>query len=107
MAHLAGGCCVVATTESVVEFLGLRGGTDEKNVRERRWSGKQDAETRYIIPEVLRYVHDRAPSGHLSVMKTLHKVRERFHWMKCSGSLKECCQNVRSAQLVMGYRRSL
>ncbi|GFW72910.1 retrovirus-related Pol polyprotein from transposon 412 [Trichonephila clavipes] len=32
------------------------------------------------IPEVLKELHGSPPGGHFGVMKTLHRVRERFFW---------------------------
>ncbi|GFU89327.1 retrovirus-related Pol polyprotein from transposon 412 [Trichonephila clavipes] len=45
------------------------------------------------IPEVLKELHGSPTGGHFSVMKTLHRVRERFFWGKVRADVEQWCKS--------------
>ncbi|GFW09580.1 retrovirus-related Pol polyprotein from transposon 412 [Trichonephila clavipes] len=45
------------------------------------------------IPEVLKELHDSPTGGHFGVMKTLHRVRERFFWGKVRADVEQWCKS--------------
>ncbi|GFW21873.1 retrovirus-related Pol polyprotein from transposon 412 [Trichonephila clavipes] len=45
------------------------------------------------IPEVLKELHGSPTGGHFGVMKTLHRVRERFFWGKVRADVEQCCKS--------------
>ncbi|GFW66577.1 retrovirus-related Pol polyprotein from transposon 412 [Trichonephila clavipes] len=45
------------------------------------------------IPEVLKELHGSPTGGHFGVMKTLHRVRERFFWGKVRADVEQWCKS--------------
>ncbi|GFU24444.1 hypothetical protein TNCV_2264111 [Trichonephila clavipes] len=45
------------------------------------------------IPEVLKELHGSPTGGHFGVMKTLHRVRERFCWGKVRADVEQWCKS--------------
>ncbi|GFU05307.1 retrovirus-related Pol polyprotein from transposon 412 [Trichonephila clavipes] len=45
------------------------------------------------IPEVLKELHGSPTGGHFGVMKTLHRVRERFCWVKVRADVEQWCKS--------------
>ncbi|GFY16361.1 retrovirus-related Pol polyprotein from transposon 412 [Trichonephila clavipes] len=45
------------------------------------------------IPEVLKELHRSPTGGHFGVMKTLHRVRERFCWGKVRADVEQWCKS--------------
>ncbi|GFV91653.1 hypothetical protein TNCV_4762181 [Trichonephila clavipes] len=45
------------------------------------------------IPEVLKELHGSPLGGHFGVMKTLHRVRERFFWGKVRADVEQWCKS--------------
>ncbi|GFW72432.1 hypothetical protein TNCV_3796601 [Trichonephila clavipes] len=45
------------------------------------------------IPEVLKELHGSPTGGHFGVMKTLHRVRERFCWGKVRANVEQWCKS--------------
>ncbi|GFW19896.1 hypothetical protein TNCV_3561991 [Trichonephila clavipes] len=45
------------------------------------------------IPEVLKELHGSPTGGHFGVMKTLHRVRERFCWGKVRADVEQSCKS--------------
>ncbi|GFV89785.1 retrovirus-related Pol polyprotein from transposon 412 [Trichonephila clavipes] len=45
------------------------------------------------IPEVLKELHGSPTGGHYCVMKTLHRVRERFFWGKVRADVEQWCKS--------------
>ncbi|GFV78977.1 retrovirus-related Pol polyprotein from transposon 412 [Trichonephila clavipes] len=45
------------------------------------------------IPEVLKELHGSPTGGHFGVMKTLHRVRERFCWGKVRADEEQWCKS--------------
>ncbi|GFX85048.1 hypothetical protein TNCV_4998771 [Trichonephila clavipes] len=45
------------------------------------------------IPEVLKELHDSPTGGRFGVMKTLHRVRERFFWGKVRADVEQWCKS--------------
>ncbi|GFT49814.1 retrovirus-related Pol polyprotein from transposon 412 [Trichonephila clavipes] len=45
------------------------------------------------IPEVLKELHGNPTGGHFGVMKTLHRVRERFFWGKVRADVEQWCKS--------------
>ncbi|GFT44050.1 retrovirus-related Pol polyprotein from transposon 412 [Trichonephila clavipes] len=54
------------------------------------------------IPEVLKELHGSPTGGHFGVMKTLHRVRERFCWGKVRADVEQWCKSVMPVQLRKG-----
>ncbi|GFX47043.1 hypothetical protein TNCV_316651 [Trichonephila clavipes] len=48
---------------------------------------------RFRIPEVLKELHGSPTGGHFGVMKTLHRVRERFFWGKVRADVEQWCKS--------------
>ncbi|GFT10349.1 retrovirus-related Pol polyprotein from transposon 412 [Trichonephila clavipes] len=45
------------------------------------------------IPDVLKELHGSPTGGHFGVMKTLHRVRERFFWGKVRADVEQWCKS--------------
>ncbi|GFU66226.1 retrovirus-related Pol polyprotein from transposon 412 [Trichonephila clavipes] len=45
------------------------------------------------IPELLKELHGSPTGGHFGVMKTLHRVRERFFWGKVRADVEQWCKS--------------
>ncbi|GFX21614.1 hypothetical protein TNCV_1400281 [Trichonephila clavipes] len=45
------------------------------------------------IPEVLKELHGSPTGGHFGVMKTLHRVRQRFCWGKVRADVEQWCKS--------------
>ncbi|GFW36318.1 retrovirus-related Pol polyprotein from transposon 412 [Trichonephila clavipes] len=45
------------------------------------------------IPEVLKELHGSPTGGYFGVMKTLHRVRERFFWGKVRADVEQWCKS--------------
>ncbi|GFW24233.1 retrovirus-related Pol polyprotein from transposon 412 [Trichonephila clavipes] len=60
-------------------------------IRIRGWKDIQVAISTSSIsyPRVLKELHGSPTGGHFGVMKTLHRVRERFCWGKCSTGYRD------------------
>ncbi|GFY12053.1 retrovirus-related Pol polyprotein from transposon 412 [Trichonephila clavipes] len=43
------------------------------------------------LSTVFKELHDSPTRGHLGVMKTLQKVRERFYWNNVQSDVKQWC----------------
>ncbi|GFV77070.1 retrovirus-related Pol polyprotein from transposon 412 [Trichonephila clavipes] len=56
------------------------------------------------IPEVLKELHGSPTGGHFGVMKTLHRVRERFCWGKVRADGNSGASPVMPVQLGRGQR---
>ncbi|GFX75971.1 retrovirus-related Pol polyprotein from transposon 412 [Trichonephila clavipes] len=44
-------------------------------------------------PKVLKELHGSPTGGHFGVMKTLHRVRERFFWGKVRADVEQWCKS--------------
>ena len=65
----------------------------------RTWESEDGKETilqlmlpRALVPTVLRTLHNNKLGGHLGVMKTVAKVRERFYWVGWQKDIEEWCR---------------
>ncbi|GFW13804.1 hypothetical protein TNCV_1670201 [Trichonephila clavipes] len=75
--------------------------SDEKNGVLYRKFESEDGKTfrwqlvlpRSRIPEVLKELHGSPTGGHFGVMKTLHRVRERFCWGKVRADVEQWCKS--------------
>ncbi|GFY07046.1 retrovirus-related Pol polyprotein from transposon 412 [Trichonephila clavipes] len=54
------------------------------------------------IPEVLKELHGSPTGGHFGVMKTLHRVRERFFWGKVRADVEQWCKSCDSCSTRKG-----
>ncbi|GFU65766.1 hypothetical protein TNCV_5059001 [Trichonephila clavipes] len=56
------------------------------------------------IPEVLKELHGSPTGGHFGVMKTLHRVRERFCWGKVRADVEQWCKSCDACSARKGQR---
>ncbi|GFX47569.1 retrovirus-related Pol polyprotein from transposon 412 [Trichonephila clavipes] len=56
------------------------------------------------IPEVLKELHGSPTGGHFGVMKTLHRVRERFFWGKVRADVEQWCKSCDACSARKGPR---
>ncbi|GFW40401.1 retrovirus-related Pol polyprotein from transposon 412 [Trichonephila clavipes] len=59
---------------------------------------------RSCIPEVLKELHGSPTGGHFGVMKTLHRVRERFFWGKVRADVEQWCKSCDACSDRKGQR---
>ncbi|KAJ8346737.1 hypothetical protein SKAU_G00281380 [Synaphobranchus kaupii] len=51
---------------------------------------------RVLRPDVLRFVHGSVGAGHFGNNKTLHRLRGKFHWLRCRHDVElhvHCCDS--------------
>ncbi|GFY26889.1 retrovirus-related Pol polyprotein from transposon 412 [Trichonephila clavipes] len=66
--------------------------TENSNQRMERHSGGTSTSS-ISYPEVLKELHGSPTGGHFGVMKTLHRVRERFCWGKVRADVEQWCKS--------------
>ncbi|GFT29364.1 retrovirus-related Pol polyprotein from transposon 412 [Trichonephila clavipes] len=78
----------------------------------RKWESDDGKRFRWqlILPNtrvstVLKELHGSPTGGHLGVMKTLHKVRERFYWNNVRSDVEKCCRTWNSCASRKGHRK--
>ena len=52
---------------------------------------------RALVPKVLEMLHNGPSGGYLRVMKTLHKVRERFYWPCLKDDVELWCRQCKES----------
>ena len=72
----------------------------KNGVLHRRWESDDGKSSRWqlVLPRsrvksVLEELHSSSTGGHFGIMKTLHKIRERFFWDKSKSDVEKWCRS--------------